>query len=222
LDKLFLTRKESMFIELVRSFRLTALTIFGCVVVYTALVLATAAILAPEKRLGSLIYGPEGKVIGSRLVAQAFSSPKYLWPRPSAVDYNAAGAGGSNLSPANPKIRERAEAILATYALEDRTTLPADLVTASGSGLDPHVTFEAALVQADRIATSRQIDVATVRELLQKSRMGLLSRPDSNVGSTLQPDGLGSPSYGWGDRGLINVLEFNLLLDSQLNSRNSP
>lgn len=191
-----------MFIEFTRSLRLTGLTIVVCVVAYTALVLASASFVAPEKRLGSLIYGAEGKVIGSRLVAQAFSRPEYLWPRPSAVDYNAAGAGGSNLSPTNPKIRERAEAILGNYAVADGATLPADLVTASGSGLDPHITQEAALIQANRIAMSRQVDVSIIRELLQKQAG---SRPADSVGP----------------EGLVNVLEFNLLLDSQLKSAKS-
>lgn len=188
-----------MFIEFKRSLRLTGLTIVVCVVAYTALILASASMIAPEKRLGSLIYGAEGKVIGSRLVAQAFTRPEYLWPRPSAVDYNASGAGGSNLSPTNPKIRERAEAILVKYAVADGATLPADLVTASGSGLDPHISLAAALIQADRIAMSRQVDASTIRELLQKQAASELAPSDA-------------------PEGLINVLEFNLLLDSQLKS----
>ncbi len=138
--------------EFIRSFRLMGLSIAVCVVAYTTLILATASVVAPEKRLGSLVYGSDGQVIGSRLVAQPFTRPEYLWPRPSAVDYNAFGAGGSNLSPTNPKIRERADAILANYKLKDGATLPADLVTASGSGLDPHISLAAALIQADRIA----------------------------------------------------------------------
>ncbi len=147
-----------------------------------------------------MIYGADGKVIGSRLVAQAFTRPEYLWPRPSAVDYNASGAGGSNLSPTNPKVRDRAETILADYTLKDGVTLPADLVTASGSGLDPHISLAAALIQADRISMSRQVDVSTIRELLKKQA------------------GLSSADSG-GSEGLINVLEFNLLLDSLLAGR---
>jgi K+-transporting ATPase ATPase C chain len=115
------------------------------------------------------------------------------------VDYNASGAGGSNLSPTNPKIRERAEAMLADYTLKDGVALPADLVTASGSGLDPHISLAAALIQADRIAMSRQVDVSTIRDLLHKQAASELS-----------------PSVA--QEGLINVLEFNLLLDSQLKS----
>ncbi len=188
-----------MFVEFTRSLRLTGLTIAVCVVVYSTLILASASMIAPEKRLGSLLYGAHGNVIGSRLVAQGFTRPEYLWPRPSAVDYNASGAGGSNLSPTNPKIRERAEAILAIYKLKDGAVLPADLVTASGSGLDPHISLAAALIQADRIAMSRQVDVSTIRELLQK-------RAASEQTPSVAPDGL------------INVLEFNLLLDSKLKS----
>lgn len=183
--------------EFIRSFRLMGLSIAVCVVAYTALILATASVVAPEKRLGSLLYGSDGQVIGSRLVAQPFTRPEYLWPRPSAVDYNASGAGGSNLSPTNPKIRERADAILANYNLQDGATLPADLVTASGSGLDPHISLAAALSQADRIGMSRQVDVSTIRDLLQKQAESVSVSSAASVG-------------------LINVLEFNLLMDSQL------
>ncbi|MCA9194983.1 MAG: potassium-transporting ATPase subunit C [Planctomycetales bacterium] len=185
--------------EFIRSFRLMGLSIAVCVVAYTALILATASVVAPEKRLGSLLYGSDGQVIGSRLVAQPFTRPEYLWPRPSAVDYNASGAGGSNLSPTNPKIRERADAILANYKLKDGATLPADLATASGSGLDPHISLAAALIQADRIAMSRQVEVSTIQELLQRQAA---SRSVPTTDS----------------EGLVNVLEFNLLLDSQLKS----
>ena len=188
-----------MFTEFMRTLRLTALTVTFCVIAYTALILGSALIVAPEKRMGSLIYAADGKVIGSRLIAQGFTRPEYLWPRPSAVDYNASGAGGSNLSPANPKIRERAEAILANYKPKDGVTLPADLVTASGSGLDPHISLAAALIQADRIAMSRQVDVSIIREFLQKQ-----AASESVAGTASE--------------GLINVLEFNLLMDSRLKS----
>ena len=188
-----------MFHEIKRALRLTGLTIGVCVIAYTSLVLASAAVLAPEKRFGSLIYGSDGRVMGSRLVAQKFSRPEYLWPRPSAVDYNASGAGGSNLSPTNLKIRERAEALLTNYVLENGSTIPADLVTASGSGLDPHISLEAALIQANRIAMSRQVDVSAIKDLLQKQAA-------SESVNTAAPEGC------------INVLEFNLLLDSKFTS----
>lgn len=188
-----------MFTEFTRTIRLTALTIASCVIGYTTLVLASAAMLAPEQRLGSLIYSNNGKVIGSRLVAQKFTRPEYLWPRPSAVDYNAAGAGGSNLSPTNLKIRERAEEIIASYVLESGSSIPADLVTASGSGLDPHISLAAAMIQADRIAMSRQVNPSAIKDLLQQ-------QAGADVINTAAPEGC------------INVLEFNLLLDSKFKS----
>lgn len=188
-----------MFTEFTRTIRLTALTIAFCVIGYTTLVLASAAMLAPEQRLGSLIYSNNGKVIGSRLVAQKFTRPEYLWPRPSAVDYNAAGAGGSNLSPTNLKIRERAEEIIASYVLESGSSIPADLVTASGSGLDPHISLAAAMIQADRIAMSRQVNPSAIKDLLQQ-------QAGADVINTAAPEGC------------INVLEFNLLLDSKFKS----
>lgn len=188
-----------MFVELGRSLRLTALTILVCALGYTSLILAAASIVAPEKRMGSLIYRDDGKPIGSRFVAQEFTRPEYLWPRPSAVDYNGAGAGGSNLSPVNPAIRERAVAILAKYSLANDARLPADLVLASGSGLDPHITIEAALVQLDRIASSRHVDVSIIRRLLDK-------HTGAQSANRIGPDGL------------VNVLEFNLLLDAEIKS----
>lgn len=90
--------------ELFASLRLVGITIVACVVAYPLGILALAAVAASDARMGSLIVNSEGRVVGSRLVAQGFSKPEYFWPRPSAVDYNAAAAGGSNLSPANPAI----------------------------------------------------------------------------------------------------------------------
>jgi K+-transporting ATPase ATPase C chain len=90
-----------MFIEFTRSIRLTGLTIILRYRLHDSHARIRSHACA-RATLGSLIYGNNGKVIGSRLVAQAFTRPEYLWPRPSAVDYNAAGAGGSNLSPTNP------------------------------------------------------------------------------------------------------------------------
>ena len=184
-----------MWYEIHRSLRFTVLSIAICVMAYTSLVLGAACIIAPETRQGSLIHDKAGMVRGSRLLAQAFSRPEYLWPRPSAVDYNASGAGGSNLSPTNTKIRARAESILASDSIPASTVVPAELVTASGSGLDPHVTLAAALVQADRIATARQIEVTEIQKLMQQCA-------ESHSAGKFQ------------QQGLVNVLEFNLLLDA--------
>ncbi len=123
-----------MGIECMRALRLVVLTVLVCVVGYTSLLLLATSVIAPKQRMGSLLLGPNGGTVGSRLLAQGFTRPEYLWPRPSAVDYNGAGGGGSNLSPTHSKIRERAETILAIYDLPNGQNLPADLVLASGSG----------------------------------------------------------------------------------------
>ena len=179
--------------QLLTSLRLFALTIVACCVVYPALVLGFASVAAPEKRQGSLIHDRGGNVIGSRLIAQKFTQPRYFWPRPSAVDYNAAGAGGSNLSPANPALTERAAEIIDRLQLSESELVPADLVAASGSGLDPHITWEAAVAQMPRVAAARGLDLDELRQ-----------RAAQRVDSTLEPLGGGR---------LINVLELNLALD---------
>ncbi|MEN9061111.1 potassium-transporting ATPase subunit C [Ponticoccus litoralis] len=142
--------------DFISGLRVAAATMAICVAGYTALILGFAQVVTPATANGSLVSNAEGEVVGSRLIAQAFTSPEYFWPRPSAVDYDAAGAGGSNLSPANPELTERAEALISAHggATEERP-IPADLVTASGAGLDPHISLEGALFQAERVATAR-------------------------------------------------------------------
>ena len=121
------------------------MTFVLCAVAYPAAVWGLAQLAFPDQAEGSLIYGRDRTVIGSELIAQPFASDRYFHPRPSAVDYKADAAGGSNLGTKNPdlrkKIAERAEALEG-----DRRSGPApvDLVTASGSGLDPHISPEAA------------------------------------------------------------------------------
>lgn len=176
------------------SLRLVAGTITVCVVGYALLILVIASVAAPEKRMGSLIQDESGQVIGSRMVAQAFTRPEYLWPRPSAVDYNAAGAGGSNLSPTSPAVRERAEEILAKYAPQEEQRVPTELVLASGAGLDPHISLEAAMFQARRVAEARGMNENEIRDLV-----------------TLEAQAPAGELFT--DHPLINVLEFNVLLD---------
>lgn len=155
------------------------------------LVLLGVGVLAPEAAHGSLI-GRDGQVVGSALVGQKFSRPGYLWPRPSAVDHNAAAAGGSNLGPTNPALTERVKASI--QALGGAGPVPADLVAASGSGLDPHVTLAGALYQAPRIARARSVDPGRVEAVLR---------------DVSEPEGLFRPA-------LVNVLRANLALDEAL------
>lgn len=156
------------FPQIVTSGRIVLATMAICCVLYTLLILAVGQALTPHTANGSLVRNEHGEIIGSEALAQGFSRPEYFWPRPSAVDYNAAAAGGSNWSPTNPKLRSRAETIIAHLGVGADKTVPADLVTASGSGLDPHITLKAARYQAQRVASARGLPVATVLSLLDR------------------------------------------------------
>jgi potassium-transporting ATPase KdpC subunit len=185
--------KGNILSQTATSMRIIVVSMVICCLVYGSAVLLFARIAEPEKAEGSLVRDPGGKVLGSRLIAQGFSNDKYLWPRPSAVDYNASASGGSNLSPANPELSHRAEKIIDRYNLRNPVTVPLDLVTASGSGLDPHITLRAALAQAERIAAARGLSASSVDELLKDNSV--------RTGGFLSPEPL------------VNVFEINLALD---------
>lgn len=180
-----------MLIDFLTSLRIALASIVVCVLGYGGFMLGAATLVAPENRLGQLIE-IDGQVVGSRQVAQAFTRPEYIWPRPSAVDYAADATGGSNLSPANPLIRERAEGILSALGATSENPAPAELVLASGSGLDPHITETAALFQADRVAAARGVSVDTVRDAIE---------------AQASPIGPGDPAR------VVNVLLLNIELD---------
>ncbi len=177
----------------IASIRLTIATLLVCVAGYTAVILGVAQLLTPDTAEGSLIARPDGSVVGSRLLAQKFNQPGYFWPRPSAVDYNAAAAGGSNKSPTSSDLTDRAKALIEQYGATVERPLPAELAAASGGGLDPHVSEHAALYQAGRVAAARRMPQDRV-EALVRAR-------------AFSP---GGPLTG--DR-LVNVLELNLALD---------
>ena len=126
-------------------------------------------------------------------IAQAFTRPEYFWPRPSAVDYAANATGGSNLSPAGEALRERALESLKSLEATPRRKAPADLVTASGSGMDPHITLKAAHWQAERVARARGLELPDVLELANS----LAETPGGVLNS--------AP--------LVNVLKLNMALD---------
>ncbi|MDP3849114.1 MAG: potassium-transporting ATPase subunit C [Luteolibacter sp.] len=173
--------------------RLFFLCVLAIGFLYFPALLVFAKIAAPEKSLGSIVNGPDGKPVGSRLVAQAFISPGYFHPRPSAVDYNGQGAAGSNLSPTNPALAERAAAIAKSYDASAGNPISADLVTASGSGLDPDITLAAALYQIPRVGNARGITSEQLRSVIDTVKRPLMGK-------------LGGPE-------LVNVLELNLALD---------
>jgi K+-transporting ATPase ATPase C chain len=161
---------------------------------YTALILGFAHIVTPNTAKGSLIKDKDGKIIGSHLIAQSFTNTSYFWPRPSAVGYNAAGAGGSNKSPTSTNLTERAQQLIEHYGASVEKPLPANLAAASGGGLDPHITEHAALYQVERVAKARGISQSQIEELIKKNAFA--------PGGALTPDRL------------VNVLEMNLALDA--------
>ncbi|MCB9896705.1 MAG: potassium-transporting ATPase subunit C [Planctomycetes bacterium] len=181
-----------MFAELACSLRVLVASLSVCVVVYGSAVLGVACVCAPWTRQGSLLER-DGVVIGSELVAQRFTRPEYVWPRPSAVDYAADASGGSNLSPAGGRLRARVAAELARLDATSARPAPAELVLASGSGLDPDLGIDAARWQAARVAQARGVPVERVLEVVDATSRAL---------------GPGS------DTRLVNVLRLDLALDA--------
>jgi K+-transporting ATPase ATPase C chain len=179
--------------SLLASVRLVIATMLICVVAYAGVILLFAQAITPDTANGSLITRADGTVIGSRLIAQKFERPEYFWPRPSAVDYNGAGAGGSNKSPTSADLTERAKGLVEKYGATTQQPLPPELAAASGGGLDPHISQHAALYQAPRVAKARGIPLDQVESLIREHA--------GSPGGALTPDRL------------INVLELNLALD---------
>lgn len=168
-------------------------------IAYPLLVTFGAQMLFPNHANGSLIVNKE-HIVGSELIGQPFSRPDYFWGRPSATSpnpYNAGASGGSNLGPSNPSLVETVKARIAallTVDPENKAPVPIDLLTASASGLDPHISPAAAEYQVNRIAKARMIDQGKLRELVQSHTEGRL----------------------WGLLGesRVNVLKLNIALDA--------
>ncbi len=167
-------------------------------VLYPLAVTAIAQTVFKNQANGSLIV-KDGKVVGSKLIGQQFDEPKYLWGRPSStspVPYNAASSSGSNLGPTNPALKENLQKMVKQYHDADPTNsekVPTELVTASASGLDPHISIASAEYQLPRIASQRHIPLPEIKRLLREHTAG------RSLGI------LGEP--------VVNVLEFNLALD---------
>lgn len=172
-------------------------------VLYPALVTAAGQLLFSEQANGSLIE-KDGEVRGSRLIGQPFSAAKYFWSRPSATaptPYNAGASSGSNLGPLNPALADAVKGRVAALRAADPgndAPVPIDLVTSSGSGLDPHISPAAALYQVERVAKARALSpgriTALVQEHVEQRTLGLFGEAR------------------------VNVLELNLALDALASS----
>lgn len=177
------------------SLKLTLVFIIMCSVLYPLLIAAVAK-LAPGSGKGETVE-VNGKVVGYANVGQKFTEDKYFWSRPSAVDYNAAGSAGSNKGPSNPDylklVQERIDSFLVHNPGVKKEDIPAELVTTSGSGLDPDVSPYGAKIQAKRIAAVRKIDEATIIALIEKQTE--------------------KPLLGFMGPAKVNVLKLNIELD---------
>ena len=195
---------KSLFSELRSALMSTIVLAIVCCGIYPLVVFGIAQAAFHDKANGSLIVDKDGTVRGSKLLAQGFTSEKYFHPRPSAAGngYDAANSGASNLGPTSQKlndaIKERVAAYRSENGLNETAPVPADAVTASGSGLDPHISLQNAALQLPRIAKARGLDPEKIRNLVKR----YTDSPDFGV--------LGEPG--------VNVLQLNLALDATSSS----
>ena len=171
----------------------TALTIVLLVVLYPALIWGIAR-FSDNNGEGSLIR-ENGKIVGYHEIGQKFDKPNYFWGRPSAVDYNAAGSGGSNKGASNPEylktVEERITVFLKAHPYLKKSDIPVEMVTASASGLDPNISIEGALIQVKRVAKERKISEEKIKQLVEQNIQTAVTGPS-----------------------IINVLELNVALDN--------
>ncbi len=181
--------------------KLTLLTLVVFGVGYPLIITGIAKVIAPNGGKGEEVV-VNGKTIGFELIGQKFDDDKYFNGRPSAVDYNAAATGGSNKGPTNPEYLSLVQARIDTLIVHNpdikKGQIPVDLVTASGGGLDPHISSRAAFVQIDRISRIRNIEKEALRKLVE--------------------DHVEKPTLGLGPE-RVHVLRLNIALD-QLKSAN--
>ena len=167
-------------------------------IVYPVLLTGISKVAFPDAASGSLIV-KDGKLVGSKLIGQNFSDPGHFWGRPSATSpqpYNAQASGGSNQGPLNPALVDAVKGRIDALKAADpgnKLTIPADLVTASGSGLDPHISPAAAAYRVDRVARARKLNPTQLADLLARHTEGR--------------------QWGLFGEPRVNVLELNLALD---------
>jgi K+-transporting ATPase ATPase C chain len=174
-------------------------------IIYPLLITAIAQIIFPTKANGSLIIN-KGNVIGSELIGQKFDSSIYFWSRPSAVDYNPIPSAGSNYGPTSEKLKkivaERRILFASKNFITDTTSIPKEMIFASGSGLDPHISPAATLIQVNRISISRNLNDLQKKQLV------------SLVNSLVE-----LPQFGIFGENRINVLLLNLKIDALFSNK---
>lgn len=179
--------------NILSAIKLTFLTLVAFGVIYPMIIYSFAQFL-PNNGKGEVV-SVNGKIVGYKLIGQSFSDDKYFWGRPSAVNYNAAGSGGSNKGPSNPDYLATVQARIDTFLVHNpsvkKSQIPAELVTASGSGLDPDISTESAKIQIARIAKVRKIKEPLLKDLIEKNTEKPLLGPSK-----------------------INVLKLNIALDN--------
>jgi potassium-transporting ATPase KdpC subunit len=171
--------------------------------VYPAVVTLLGQVFFSDQANGSLILGKDGKVIGSKFIGQNFSKPEYFHSRPSSAGdkgYDAANSSASNLGPTNQKLFDAVKGNVDAFLKDNPTVkkgeVPVDMVTGSGSGLDPHISPEGAYAQIERVASARRVPVSEVKAAVERHIEG--------------------PQWGLFGEPVINVLELNLALDGAL------
>lgn len=179
-----------MWKQLLPGLRLTLVLTVLTGLAYPGIVTPLCQVLFPKQANGSLV-SLHGKVVGSSLIGQNFSKPGYFHPRPSAAGsdgYDASASSGSNLGPTSQKLVDRVKASADQFRKENpgySEPIPADILTASGSGLDPHITPAAALAQAARVASARGVELEQVKALIGQATegrdLGVLGEPRVNV-----------------------------------------
>lgn len=173
--------------------KLTLLMVVLFAIIYPLAIYGIAQ-FAPNKGKGETV-SVNGKVVGYQKIGQKFDKSNYFWGRPSAVDYNAAGSAGSNKGPSNPDylalVQKRIDTFLLVHSYLKKEQIPSDMVTASGSGLDPNISPEGALIQVKRVAKERKLSEDKVKALVEIK----INKPSVMGTST------------------VNVLELNVALD---------
>lgn len=174
------------------------ITLAFCVVLFVGYVLilwGVGAVTRPNAGRAELVT-LNGEVVGAANVGQEFTDSIYFWPRPSAVSYDGGGSGGSNKGVTNPEylkeVEDRIEAFMAAHPYLERSQVPSEMVTASGSGLDPHISIASAQVQAQRVAEARGVAVEQIEIIIKESKEKTLIGPST-----------------------INVLKLNVALDEK-------